>query len=65
MMESFFATLEAGDSSLGRTRSYPLEAGTDLFGAWLVEVVYGRIGARGWRIRYVAENKDEARKLVR
>jgi hypothetical protein len=32
---------------------------------WLVEVVYGRIGTRGRRIRYVVEDKDEARKLVR
>ena len=46
MMESFFATPEARDSSLGRMRTYRLKAGTDLFGAWLVEVVYGRIGAR-------------------
>ena len=47
MMDSFFATLEARDPSLGRMRSYRLEAGTDLLGAWLVDVVYGRIGARG------------------
>jgi hypothetical protein len=45
MMDGFFATLEARDPSLGRMRSYHLEAGIDLFGAWLVDVVYGRIGA--------------------
>ncbi len=44
MMDSFSATLEARDPSLGRMRSYHLEAGTDLFGAWLVDVVYDRIG---------------------
>jgi hypothetical protein len=65
MMDGFFATLEARDPSLGRMRSYRLEAGTDLFGAWLVDVVYGRIGASGRRIRYAVENKEEARKLVR
>jgi len=26
-----------------------MEAGTDLLGAWLVDVVYGRIGTRGQR----------------
>jgi hypothetical protein len=30
--------LEARDPALGRFRSYRLEAGTDLFGTWLVEV---------------------------
>jgi hypothetical protein len=65
MMDSFFATLEARDPSFGHMRSYRLEAGTDLFGAWLVDVIYGRIGARGRRIRYVVQDQDEARKLVR
>ncbi len=65
MMASFFATLEAGDPSLGRMRSYRLEAGTDLLGAWLVEVIYGRIGSRGRCIRYLVQDKDDARKLVR
>ena len=63
-MDGFFATLEARDPSLSCMRSYRLEAGTDLFGAWLINVVYGRIGARGSRIRYVVQDKDEARKLV-
>jgi hypothetical protein len=46
-------------------RSYHLEAGTDLFGAWLVDVVYGRIGTSGRRIRYVVRDESKARKLVR
>jgi hypothetical protein len=40
-------------------RSYRLEAGTDLFGARLADVVYGRIGARGRRIRYVLPDVGE------
>jgi hypothetical protein len=56
MMDGFFATLKARDPLLGRMRSYRLEAGTDLFGAWLVDVMYGRISVRGRRIRYVVEN---------
>ena len=45
--------------------AYRLEAGTDLFGAWLVDVTYGRIGARGRTIRTLARDEAEARKLVR
>ena len=48
----------------GRFRSYRLEAGPDMFGAWLVDVTYGRIGTRGRRLRYVVGNEAEARKLV-
>jgi hypothetical protein len=45
-------------------RAYKVIAGTDLFGVWLVEVIYGRIGARGRSIRYVAENEAAARRRV-
>lgn len=65
MINAFTAFLEARDPALGRFRAYLLEAGTDLFGAWLVDVTYGRIGTRGRRIRYVVRNEGEARKLVR
>ena len=64
-MNVFAATLEACDPARGRFRAYRLEAGTDLFGAWLVDVTYGRIGARGRTIRYLALDEEEARKLVR
>ena len=46
-MNVFYATLEARDPAHGHFRAYRLEAGTDLFGAWLVDVTYGRIGAQG------------------
>jgi hypothetical protein len=65
MMNAFTALLEARDPSLGRFRAYVLEAGTDLFGAWLVEITYGRIGTPGRRIRHVVANEAEAKKLVR
>jgi len=63
-MNAFSALLEARDPALGRFRSYRLEAGPDLLGTWLVEVTYGRIGTSGRRLRYVACDKAEARKLV-
>jgi predicted DNA-binding WGR domain protein len=65
MMSAFTALLEARDPALGRFRAYLLEAGTDLFGARLVDVTYGRIGTRGRRIRYVVRDEQAARKLVR
>ncbi len=64
MMNAFSALLEARDPALGRFRSYRLEAGPDLFGAWLVEVTYGRIGAPGRCLRYAAADQAEAKKLV-
>lgn len=64
MMNSFSALLEARDPAHGRFRSYRLEAGTDLFGTWLVEITFGRIGSPGRRLRYVAGDEAEARKLI-
>ena len=42
---------------------FTARAGTDLFGAWLVDVSYGRIGTWGLRIRYVADDEFDARKI--
>ncbi len=64
MMNAFSALLEARDPALGRFRSYRLQAGTDLFGAWLVEITFGRIGSPGRCLRYVAGDEADARKLV-
>ncbi len=64
MMNAFSTLLEARDPALGRFRSYRLDAGPDLLGTWLVEVTYGRIGAAGRRLRYVAADEAEAKKLV-
>jgi hypothetical protein len=65
MMNAFSALLEAKDPALGRFRSYQLDAGPDLFGAWLVEITYARIGTQGRRQRYVVSGEEEARQLVR
>jgi hypothetical protein len=35
-------------------RAYRIEAGPDLFGAWLVDAIYGRIGTRGRTIPHTA-----------
>ena len=44
MMSIFHARLEARDPASDCFRSYRLEAGPDLFGTWLVDATYGRIG---------------------
>ena len=64
-MEVFRAVLEARDLSINCARMYRLEAGTDMFGVWLVEITYGKIGTRGRRKRYVVDDEQTARKLVK
>lgn len=50
---------------MGQFRAYRVEAGIDLFGVWLVDVTYGRIGTRGTSPRYVIDNEAGARKVLR
>jgi hypothetical protein len=64
-MSFFTARLEARDPARDCFRSYRLEAGPDLFGAWLVGATYGRIGSRGRTVRHVADDQAQARKIVR
>ena len=64
MMDAFNAVLEARDPEHGCFRAYRLEAGTDLFGTWHVEITFGRIGATGTRIRHAVPDEATARKLV-
>ena len=65
MMDAFRALLEARNPERDCQRWYRVEAGTDLFGVWLVDVSYGRIGTRGGRhIRYAVADETEAKDLV-
>ena len=41
-MLDFRITLEARNPARGCLRHYRVEAGTDLFGTWVVEISYGR-----------------------
>ena len=60
-MTVFGVLLEARDPERNRWRSYRVEAGRDLFGTWLVEVTFGRIGSpRGRTVRYVAGDEQAA-----
>jgi predicted DNA-binding WGR domain protein len=46
-MTSLHILLEARSAARRCWRSYEIEVGADLFGAWLVEMSYGRIGTMG------------------
>jgi hypothetical protein len=64
-MLDFRITLEARNPARRCSRQYRVEAGTDLFGVWVVEISYGRIGTAGGRSRsYVVRDEEEARHLA-
>jgi predicted DNA-binding WGR domain protein len=46
-MTSLHILLEARSPARRCWRSYEIEVGADLFGVWLVEISYGRIGTMG------------------
>src|SRR5690242_1023434 len=64
-METFSIRLEACDPARDHFRAYRIDAGRDLFGDWLVDVTYSRIGSRGRLVRHVAVDEEAARKIVR
>ena len=55
----FRITLEARNPARGCLRHYRVEAGTDLFGVWVVEISYGRIGTVG-RSRQLCRSRRSA-----
>jgi len=60
----FRITLEARNPARRCSRHYRVEAGTDLFGVWVVEISYGRIGTAGRSRSYVLRDEEEARHLA-
>jgi len=58
------AYLEARDPTHNVHRAYSIAYGQDLFGNWIVETTYGRIGAKGRTIVTVVNNEEEAFKHV-
>jgi predicted DNA-binding WGR domain protein len=53
------AYLEARDPTHNVHRAYSIAYGQDLFGNWIVETTYGRIGDKGRTIVTVVNNEDE------
>lgn len=58
------AYLEAQDPERNIYRAYSIDYGQDLFGNWIVEVTYGRIGSRGRTMIRVVHNEGEALRQV-
>jgi predicted DNA-binding WGR domain protein len=64
-MMTRIAYLEAQDPTRNIYRAYSISYGQDLFGTWIVEVNYGRIGSKGRTIVTVVSNEEEALKQVK
>ena len=62
---AFSTLLHACDPARNHWRAYRVEAGQDLFGDWLVEITFGRIGPGGRTVQYLALDEEGARKLTR
>jgi len=54
------AYLEARDPARNIHRAYSIAYGQDVFGNWVVETTYGRIGGKGRTIVTVVNDEDEA-----
>jgi WGR domain len=65
MLDTFHITLEARNPERDCFRSYHIEAGKDLFGVWVVEATFGRIGNRGRTVRFSASDEVAAKHRVR
>lgn len=64
-MRSLYISLEARAPERDCFRAYRIAAGKDLFGAWLVEMTYGRIGTSGRTKARSFNNLDAAAAEVR
>jgi hypothetical protein len=60
----FRISLEARNPARRCLRQYRVEAGTDLFGVWVVKINYGRIGTAGRSRSFVLRDEEEARRLA-
>jgi len=57
--------LEADCSELNIRRSYLIEAGQDLFGNWIVQINYGRIGCKGRKKVILMDCEEDAKRVVK
>ena len=46
-------------------RAYLIESGEDIFGNWIVEINYGRIGCKGRKKVFLMACEEEAKKEVK
>jgi predicted DNA-binding WGR domain protein len=64
-MDEIAIALQGRNPEANRHRSWRVEAGRDLFGAWIVRVTFGRIGCRGRTFAREFGSEDEAHAYVR
>jgi predicted DNA-binding WGR domain protein len=57
--------LEARDLTANRLRRWQVDISYDLFGAWIADVQYGRIGSRGRQARLVFESQPDVDAFLR
>lgn len=63
-MNHISITLEARNPSRNLFRSYHAEISQDLFGDWLLDITYGRIGTKGHTIRQVSATAEAAKESL-
>ena len=63
-MQDICLVLQARDPARNIFRSYVIEAGRDLFGEWVIDIYYGRIGSQGQHRQYSVANENAARQLI-
>ena len=64
-MMHYTVLLEASAPELNIWRSYHIASGQDIFGAWVVELTYGRIGAKGRKKTILVPDEAAAQQYVR
>jgi predicted DNA-binding WGR domain protein len=65
MMAETNIELQACDPAANRHRAWRLQAGRDLFGAWITEVQFGRIGSPGRTLRRAFATEAERDAFLR
>ncbi len=63
-MQEICIALEARAPARNTSRSYVIEAGKDLFGEWVIDIYYGRIGSKGQHRQYSAASEAATRRLI-
>lgn len=58
-MHLLFLRLQARSPERNTSRAYSLWLGQDLFGNWVIQVIYGRIGSKGITKVYVFPSREE------
>ncbi|MEY3786541.1 MAG: hypothetical protein RLZ75_746 [Pseudomonadota bacterium] len=64
-MLTLVSYLQANDPEQNLHRFYRIEYGQDLFGQWIVEVNYGRVGCKGRSLITLYDSQKEALSYVK